>query len=243
MKKFVTVIISFLVLLIFLVLNYLLWDKENLIKLRDNDKIEQDWLRGQNLTLQRTVERHEQAIKLLTEENVAQKDKIMELESKVSTSLLKESENLKAIQLHKDALRQYKSFMKLDIKEIAEQWFSAISNDNYEESAKYLDKNFRIWSRFYNLEEYVKFVSAFQNIAVEKEQTGGSETFVIIDDTGDPYEIRTRVAVDISLKRGTQSENQDFINGPNMLELLFVYVPNSDSWAIKSISTIKSGKP
>ena len=73
MKKFVTVIISFLILFIFLTLNYLLWDKENLLKLRDNDRIEQNWLRGQNLSLQNTVEQLERSMKDLM---IARKTKL-----------------------------------------------------------------------------------------------------------------------------------------------------------------------
>ena len=48
MKKFVIVIISIVVLFSFLMLNYLVWDKENLQKQRESDRLEQDWLKGQN---------------------------------------------------------------------------------------------------------------------------------------------------------------------------------------------------
>ena len=65
MKKFVIVMIAILVLFVFLMLNYLLWDKENLLKQSEHDKIEQDWLRGQNRTLQATVNEQEQTIKAL----------------------------------------------------------------------------------------------------------------------------------------------------------------------------------
>jgi thymidylate synthase len=54
-------------------LNYLLWDKENLQKQSATDKIEQDWLRGQNRTLQTTVDEQEAAINQLTNENKARR--------------------------------------------------------------------------------------------------------------------------------------------------------------------------
>ena len=40
MKKFVVVMITILVLFVFLMLNYLLWDKENLLKQSESDKLE-----------------------------------------------------------------------------------------------------------------------------------------------------------------------------------------------------------
>ena len=62
MKKFVIVMITIMILFVFLMVNYLLWDKENLLKQTESDKIEQDWLRGQNRTLQATVNEQEQAM-------------------------------------------------------------------------------------------------------------------------------------------------------------------------------------
>jgi hypothetical protein len=243
MKKFVTVIISFLVLFIFLVINYLLWDKENLLKLRDNDKIQQDWLRGQNLTLQTTVDELEKSVKDMTAQNETQKNKILDLESKVSSALARENENLQTIQVQKNALSQYKSFMKDELQEAAQKWFSDISNNKFEESMKLLDKNFRLWGVSYDNKQYADFVSVFQSIEIQKEQNDGSESFSIFEDDGDPLEIRTRIAAEVSLKKDVAPESLSFKSGPNTFEMLFRYVPESQSWVIKSVLTIQTGKP
>ncbi len=83
MKKFVVIMISALVLFTFLMLNYLLWDKENLQKQRETDKVEQDWLRGQNRILTTTVEELEQANSKLEKEIKEYKDNIDDMESRI----------------------------------------------------------------------------------------------------------------------------------------------------------------
>ena len=65
MKKFVVVMISVIVLFVFIMLNYLVWDKEKLQNQRESDRIEQDWLRGQNRILSTTVSELEEANKKL----------------------------------------------------------------------------------------------------------------------------------------------------------------------------------
>ena len=81
MKKFVIVMIAAIVLFVFLMLNYLVWDKERLQNQRESDKIEQDWLRGQNRILSTTVNDLEQANKKLEEEVAYQKTEISNLEA------------------------------------------------------------------------------------------------------------------------------------------------------------------
>lgn len=243
MKKFVTVIISFMVLFIFLVLNYLLWDKENLLKLSDNAKVEQDWLRGQNRTLQTTVDELEQSVKDLDDQNNIQKDKIVDLEQQLGTALKRENDNLKTIQTQNDALSFYKSFMKAKLKEVSGQWFSDISNNKAEHSFTYLDKNFKLWEKFYDTTQYMEFISAFQNIEIKKEQTDDVQIFDILKDQEDPYEIRARVSVNISIKKDRQPDFKNINDGLNTLELVFRYDTDSSNWVIKSVSTIEIGKP
>lgn len=67
--------IAAIVLFVFLMLNYLVWDKERLQNQRESDKIEQDWLRGQNRILSTTVNDLEQANKKLEEEVAYQKQR------------------------------------------------------------------------------------------------------------------------------------------------------------------------
>ena len=243
MKKFVTVIISFLILFIFLTLNYLLWDKENLLKLRDNDRIEQNWLRGQNLSLQNTVEQLERSMKDLNTQNDSQKDKIVELEQQLSKAFEKENESLKTIQLQKEALNHYKPFIKDKLESVIEKWFADINSSRLEQSISHMDKDFKLWGKSYDIDQYIMFISRIKNIEIIKEPTDGMEPFEILTDQEDPYEVRTRISVLVALQKDLEQEIQEIKKGSNILELVFRYDTDSASWLIKSVSTLASGKP
>lgn len=236
MKKFVIVIISFLVLFIFLVLNYLLWDKENLQKQRDNEKIQQDWLRGENLTLRTTVDELEQKLAALEDQNDTQRDKIVELEQQVRQALERENSNLKAIQEKDQALGDYKLLMEDELKAVVNEWFSQITKAAYEESFNLLDKDFKLWNRRFNSKDYINFISAVKSVALAEESKDTNEKSFIILGDGEPYIIKTQVKVTLVIK-----ESQNFLDmksGPNTLEMSFKYNRDTSNWVIMSVQTI-----
>lgn len=244
MKKFVVVMISFLVLFVFLMLNYLLWDKENLLKQRDTDKIEQDWLRGQNRTLQNTVEELEQDIKALDKLNDEQRDKIVDLEQQVRLALQRENDYLKELQVKDAALGDFKSFMGDKLSIIAVQWFNDISKDRVEESFTLLDEGATLWGKIYSKEEYIKFISAIQAIAMQEEQKEtGIKPLTILEDQGEPYVIMTQIQVTVSIKEENSESFKDLVSGQNTLEVVFKYSPDTTHWEIQSVSTLKSRDP
>lgn len=241
MKKFVIVMISLLVLFVFLMLNYLLWDKENLLKQRDTDKLEQDWLRGQNLTLQSTVDELQRNIETLKGQNDTQRNRIVELERQVSEALQRENSNLLEIQDHKEALRHYKSFMEDEIYQVAEQFFARLTSANPEESWAFLDKSCKLWGRSYSLDQYIELISGIKSITIKEDKDTDVKPFVILADQGGAYEIKSQIRIEVSL-----NEEKGFIHldpGENTLEVIFTYNTESAHWAIASLSTLKVGKP
>lgn len=244
MKKFVVVMISFLVLFVFLMLNYLLWDKENLLKQRNNDKIEQDWLRGQNRTLQNTVEELEQEIKTLDKQIDEQQDKIVDLEQQVRLALQKENDTFKEIQVKDAAISDYKSFMRDKLMELTVQWFSDISKDRIEESYTLLSEDHTLWGKFYNKEKYISYISAIQSVSIQEEQKETeTKPLTILENQGEPYVIKTQIQVVASIKEEHRESFKDLGNGHNILEVVFKYNPDTTHWGILAVSTLKSGKP
>ena len=114
MKKIVIILVSFLVLFTFIMLNYLLWDKRkpNGTKGIWNKMGEQDWLRGQNRTLQTTVEELEDAVRDLQSQKETQQNKIIELENQLREALEKENENMQKIREQNQALNTFRVFME-----------------------------------------------------------------------------------------------------------------------------------
>lgn len=244
MKKFVIVMISLLVLFVFLMLNYLLWDKENLLRQRDTDKIEQDWLRGQNLTLQSTIEELERSNQTLKTQNDSQQSRIVELEQQVSQALQKENETLKEIQSTDEALRNYKSFMGDKLNEVAAQYFSEISAQKLEESWTFLEKDCKLWGNNYSLESYIEFIAAIQSIMiVEENKESEKKPFTLLEDQGGAYEIKAQIQVTASIREENEEGFENLKNGDNTLEVIFTYDPDTTHWAITSLSTIEVGKP
>ncbi len=242
MKKFVIVMISLLVLFVFLMLNYLLWDKENLLNQRNTDKIEQDWLRGQNLTLQSTIDELERNMDTLKDQNDSQRNRIVELEKQVSEALQKENESLIELQTQNEALRNYKSFMEDEVYQVASQYFGHLSSGNWEESWTFLSNNCNLWGKTYSLEQYIELISGVRAIIIKEENNSSDKKpFLVLADQGEVYEIKTQIHIEASLR-----EEKGFVyldSGDNTLEVVFTYNTDTAHWAIASLTTLKVGKP
>ena len=244
MKKFVVVMVSCLVLFVFIILNYLLWDKGNMLQQRDSDRIEQDWLRGQNRTLQTTVEELEQTVKSLKSQNSEQADKITNLEDRIARAVQQENINLQELHSLDQALDVYKPFMRDEVKDVFIRWCSDIGSRKFEESLARLGKGFKLWEKQYESQQYMEFISAIQAISVREGKNGDEETFVILEDHNDPYEIKTRIEAEISVKEPILENFHGPADGINPLEVIFHYDMDSGKWVIMSVSAVSnSGKP
>ena len=242
MKKFIIVMISLLVLFVFLMLNYLLWDKENLLKQRDTDKIEQSWLRGQNLSLQSTIDELESTNDSLEIQIKTQKDRILELEKQVSEALKKENENLIKQQVYDESVKNYKISMKDAVNDIVINYFSDITARKFEDSWQYMDANCKLWDKTYNLDDYVKMISVIRSIMV-REKISDDEPVTVLFNQGEPNEIKTRILVRAFMEE-TKKENFSYLeNGDNTLEVVFTFSTDLSQWVISSISSLKDGKP
>ena len=156
MKKFVIFLISALVIFVFFMLNYLVWDKENLQNQRDSDKIEQDWLQGQNRILNSTVEELEKTVAQLEDDISEQKSKIIVLDEGLRISRQQQSASGRTIIEQENALNLYKSFLADDLKSTTEEWFLSISQKRYEDSIAFLDKEFKYFGEKYVEEDFIK---------------------------------------------------------------------------------------
>lgn len=237
MKKIVIVLVSFIVLFTFIMLNYLLWDKENLMEQRDNNKIEQDWLRGQNRTLQTTVEELEQTIKDLQSQKEDQQNTIIELENKLREALEIENDNLQKIQEKDHALNTYKLFMEDEVRKVANKWFSAITNNRYDESYSYVDKEFAFFGERLDKEEYLKTISGIESIYIQETGNSKVKSFAVLQDDVGAYDIKVRVQTSINIKQSSTDKIKNTLqNGSNALEIVFRYSPDLENWAIVTVT-------
>ncbi len=239
MKKFVIVMIAAIVLFVFLMLNYLVWDKEKLQNQRESDKIEQDWLRGQNRILSTTVNDLEQTNKKLEEEVASQKKEISDLEANLRAAKLKELNDLHEKQKQTEALNVFKSIMKEDVKRVTEKWFSSITQKSYPESLTFLDKDFTLWGQSYEEKEYIDFISNINSISLADDSNSSKEDNFTILYGGEPHVVQASLLVNAYIAEDTQKKLPNLVNGFNTLEVGFIYNSEGKSWVILYVITKK----
>lgn len=239
MKKFVIVMIAAIVLFVFLMLNYLVWDKERLQNQRESDKIEQDWLRGQNRILSTTVNDLEQANKKLEEEVAYQKTEISNLEAMLRAAKLKEVNDLQEKLKQTEALNIFKNIMKEDVKRVVEKWFLSITQKSYPESFAFLDKDFTLWGQSYEEKEYIDFISNINSISLAEDRDSSQEDNFTILYGGEPHVIQASLLVNVYITDDAQKNLPNLVNGINTLEVGFIYNSEGKSWTILYVITKK----
>ena len=242
MKKFVILMITFLILFVFLMLNYLLWDKENLQKQSVLDKATQDYFRGKNNELQIIVNEQEQSTNSLKQDNLAYQHQITDLERQLrQANTIKESIE-KQIDVKSEAIDEYKLHTDAILKALTQQWFDAISNQSYEDSYLLLDPQYLIFGGHFDEEAYLDYIAAVASIGFieqDEEQQKSDPNFEILKGRGDDYEIIAIVTVNVSITEEHKEEFQDMVDGMNRFQIGFRYNPENDKWAIMSVVEAK----
>ena len=238
MKKFVIVMITLLVLFVFLMLNYLLWDKENLQKQSATDKVDLDWLRGQNRTLQTTVDEQEQSINSLEKENNDYQTRITQFQQQITQFTLTQDNFKKQNDLKDQAVDNYKLLMVNDLKILAQQWFENISSQNYEESSKMFGEDYLLFGTHFNQEGYIAYISAIKSIAFvqqTEEEAAAYPVFEVLRGRGSEYEVITVATVEVGITEEQKDKYKDMVEGVNRLQIAYRYNSENNSWAIFSV--------
>ena len=237
MKKFVVVMISVIVLFVFIMLNYLVWDKEKLQNQRESDRIEQDWLRGQNRILSTTVSELEEANKKLEEEIASKEEEISDLEDMLNSARQKETDDLQEIQKQAEALNLFKSIMKEDVKRVAKNWFLSITQRAYHDSLALLDKDFTLWGKSFDEEEYIDFISNINSISLAADNGSNQDSIFTILYGGEPHLVQANLLVNAYITEDNQESLPHLVNGINTLEVGFIYNSEENSWVILYVTT------
>ena len=167
----------------------------------------------------------------LQSQKETQKNKIIELENQLER-LWKENENMQKIREQNQALNTFKAHGGPG-KEIAAKWFSDITNNRYEASYLYLDKEFTFFDTPLNKEEYLKTISEIESIYIQKSKNDMTKSFVVLQDDAGAYDIKARVQTTLSLRQpNAERIKNNLRNGANTLEITFRYNPDLENWVI-----------
>lgn len=241
MKKFVVIMISALVLFTFLMLNYLLWDKENLQKQRESDKIEQDWLRGQNRILTATVDELEQANAALEKEVAGYKDKINDLEYRINLLQQREANFIKRTDELNQILNLYKTLLSDEVREIINDWFLSINRKEYNDSYGFLSEDFTFLGKKIDKTEYMEMISAIDLIEIAEGSGDMADGPFTVNENNEPEIISVQVVVQAYIKDEQKADMPGVDDGTNVLEFRLRYNRLSKKWAILSIVSKNSG--
>lgn len=246
MKKFALVMITILVLFLFLMLNYLLWDKENLLKQSESDKLEQDWLRGQNRTLQSTVDEQEQTIKTLEEEKKELQTRISNLEQALKLANSQAEGYRNAIAGKDQVIGNYKLLMEDMLCRLTLDWFECIGKRNYEAAWELMDANCLVFGNRYSREDFFRYLEAIHSITLARAAEGEDETdgrksdgtgyaFRILEKYGSDYEVIAVVHAEVAVDQKQADVVKDWVQGTNWLQMNFRLDPDNQKWVISGI--------
>ena len=231
-----------MILFSFLMLNYLVWDKEKLQNQRESDRIEQDWLRGQNRILNNTVEDLESAISKLQETADNQRARMRTMEQEARVLRQDQLLNQKDILEQRDAIDLYKGFLVSHLEQLTEDWFSSITGSRNEESLSFLDSEFAFWGKKYVEEDYISFISAIEYIRILNNDQEQEAAFSIVKGT-DPLIIEAIVNVNVGFMDNSGYSITTLALGKNTLQIGYTYNSMSKSWLIMYIDTKNIASP
>lgn len=264
MKKFVILMISFLVLFVFLMLNYLLWDKENLQKQSASDKIEQDWLRGQNRTLQSTIEEQEADISQLKRESQNYQSRIIELEQQLRQTKDEKETSLQQMEILTQAVSEYQLYTLDTLKSFTNNWFLSINEARYEDAYGFFSSDAVLFEKALEKEAFEDGMSRIKSISLveqDEELEKLHPSFEIMKGMGNVYEVMAKATIELNIaaeadggkdaedkKSDTPGENalepfSNLVEGVNQLQITYRYFPEEKKWVMVSILAITGTKP
>lgn len=166
--------IALLVLFVFLMLNYLLWDKENLQNQSATDKFDLEQLRSTNRTLQTTINEQEQAINTLEKDNENYKTQAAEQQQTINQFTATQNSLDGQLNMKNQAIDDYKLLMADSLKLIMQQWFDNLTNRNYEAAFQALDSGYTLFGGHYGQDEFNSSVAALKSISFDQQNKDGA---------------------------------------------------------------------
>lgn len=232
MKRFVVVVTSLLIIFVFIALNYLLWDRESLVTLRESNQASIDALSRINMTLNEDKSRLEKQIEELNSQIRAGNEKTEELEAKIQSLENDLNDKLQFISILKTQVNP------VPVQNATNEWINAVTGGNYASAFLKSESNCRFWDEVWSLKTFSDYFE--RNIAlIEPVLDGEEQTQPVIEvtpsDTPD-WEMQALIRVNVELLEGA---NQKYLKqGQNVLKFLYTYSTRVDQWVITSISTV-----
>ena len=251
MKKFILLIISVIILSVFLMMNYLLWDKDNLLKQQENDKVQQDWLRGQNKALEANISELESQIVTLDKDKASLNEQNNSLQKQVRSAADREVMQKRTISEKLISVESLKTSALPLLQQRFDGWMTAVTEGRVEDSFRWFSRDFQFLQRVLSQEMYNEYVGL--NILyisykppvstdadlVESSPTDSEVLFERIGSEAADLTVLVRMQVYVTLKPEADLTSTTLINGLNTLQVQFTYDTINQKWLIQSIISIQ----
>lgn len=228
MKRFVVIATSLLIIFVFVTLNYLLWDRESLVTLKESNQASIDVLSRINMSLGEEKNRLRDQTDNLEEQVGKLEAKMTELEEDILKQKSKINEQTEFILAMKMQLNP------LPIKTAALDWVNLLSEKSYGSAFLKSEADCRYWQNEWNLSMFTNYfeqnIEQIQLMLVGDEQQPSIE---IIPFPSTDWNINVKVHIQVELKENIKEDY--FKQGENILELTYTYNERIEQWRISKV--------
>lgn len=230
MKRFVVIITSLLIIFVFIALNYLLWDRESLVTLKESNQASIDALSRINMNLSEENSKLSRQAEEMRGQIESLNEKVMELEEQNSQQQL-------IIEEQKQFILALKSHINPEpVKTEAYDWINSISEKNFDKAFLKLSTSCSFWGNNWTprmfTNYFVQNVKSIQPVLNDEDKNPVME--VIPYQTPD-FNIKVVIHAQVDLTEKAQSEY--LLPGENIIELDFTYNDRLEQWVITAVSS------
>ncbi len=251
MKKFIVLIISIVFLSVFLMMNYLLWDKDNLIKQQETDKIQQDWLRGQNKAMEANIQELDLEKKALEQNKADLNEQNNSLQRQVRSATDREVSLKRTLSEKIQSIEAMKTSALPLLQQRFSVWMLSVTEGRSADSFLSFSRDFQFLQRVMTEENYNAYVNeniktlSFQPLpeegkdgAVAAEVPAVEVLFERIGNEAADLTVLVRMQIYVSLSPEADTSGPTLVEGLNTLQVQFVYDTINQKWLIQSVITV-----
>lgn len=245
MKKFIVVVISLLFLTVFLMMNYLIWDKDNLLQQQQDSKNQQDWLRGQNSALSDTISELEENIKILERDKANLNEQNNSLQRQVIAATGREASLRSSLDNKTQNLDVLKTASLPLLRALFSDWMTAVTEKRLEDSLLYFSQDYQIFQKTMTPESYRELMETTLLSLVyhrapqpegEPESIPPVVMFERVGNESKDLTVRVRTQVIAALAPESTPTPPYLKTGMNTLQVQFTYDSINQKWYIQYIS-------
>jgi len=230
MKRFVVIVTSLMIIFVFIALNYLLWDRESLVTLRDSNQASIDALSRINMNLSEENSKLSRQIEEMRGQMEALNEKIKELED-----INQEQQDVIG-ELEKFILELKSHINPQPVETEAYEWINSISGKNFDKALLKFSSTCTFWGNNWTPRMFTNYiVNNVVNIKpVINTENNKPEIEIIPYQTPD-FNVKAVLRVHVDLNDGA---TQEYLKeGENIIELDFTYNDRLEQWTITSVSS------